>query len=603
MAKAKLEQEQNELRTLLGNGERIKFETTTKEKEFLEEQLQAGGRRAIVKKYQYSVAVNDDQLYWPFQGEFWRDELGTYQYTLTKGCIERKTANQNVSTRARRPRSEARGWDPFGRPRGADRPPRGHPGRHGRHRGLGHLRQPVRRRPARPLRAADPRGVGGGRCGGPGGCLRLRRAVGADAGGRRPVRLPPRTRSIRWWPSSAAGRLLLVINAGGVAAVAVTFARYALELTGAPITETAMAIVTIVGLAAINCLGVRSGSLVQGVLDGAQARSAGCADRPGLAVPPPPPPSAATPADGLLAFGGAMVPVLFAYGGWQTSCFIASEVRDPRRTLPRALMAGVVTVIVLYVGVSWVCLAGLGPAGLAATETPASALMRRTLGAARGHLHRPGHLHLHPGLPRPVAAHDAPGLLRHGQDGLFFRSVARVCRGPVPRWWPSSSWRRPASPWRSPAGTSRSSATWCSPTGCSSASPPPRCSWFAAAASAELGVDPLPGARPPWTTGGFVLVSALVVLVHRLGLPDQHRHRSGGAAGRSPGLLAADAEDVRAGTHPGKLTRDTVLPPHADPSHHHRLRRHGQRPRAGRGGAWRGRALARGAAHPRAPGR
>src|SRR5262249_8427622 len=97
MAKAKLEQEQNELRTLLGNSERIKFETTTKEKEFLEEQLQAGGRRAIIKKYRYSVAVNDDQLYWPFQGEFWRDELGTYQYTLTKGCIERKTANQNVS--------------------------------------------------------------------------------------------------------------------------------------------------------------------------------------------------------------------------------------------------------------------------------------------------------------------------------------------------------------------------------------------------------------------------------------------------------------------------------------------------------------------------
>jgi len=97
MAKGKLEQERAELRTLLSNAERIKFETTTKEKEFLEEQLQAGGRRAIIKQYKYSVAVNDDQLYWPFQGEFWRDELGTYQYTLTKGCIERKTASSNVS--------------------------------------------------------------------------------------------------------------------------------------------------------------------------------------------------------------------------------------------------------------------------------------------------------------------------------------------------------------------------------------------------------------------------------------------------------------------------------------------------------------------------
>jgi hypothetical protein len=98
MAKAKLEQEQGELRTLLGNGERIKFETITKEKEFLEEQLQAGGRTSIVKKYRYSVAVGDDQLYWPYQGEYWRDELGTYQYTLTKGCVDRTTANKPVSS-------------------------------------------------------------------------------------------------------------------------------------------------------------------------------------------------------------------------------------------------------------------------------------------------------------------------------------------------------------------------------------------------------------------------------------------------------------------------------------------------------------------------
>jgi hypothetical protein len=89
MAKGKLEFELAELKKLLTNGLRIKFETTTKEKEFLEEQLRAGGQAEIVKKYKYSVAVADDQLYWPYEGEYWRDELGTYQYTLTKGCIER----------------------------------------------------------------------------------------------------------------------------------------------------------------------------------------------------------------------------------------------------------------------------------------------------------------------------------------------------------------------------------------------------------------------------------------------------------------------------------------------------------------------------------
>jgi len=98
MAKGKLETELGGLKQLLANGLRIKFETVTKEKEFLEEQLKAGGQVSVVKKYRFSVAVADDQLYWPYEGEYWRDELGTYQYTLTKGCIQRDTANRNVQT-------------------------------------------------------------------------------------------------------------------------------------------------------------------------------------------------------------------------------------------------------------------------------------------------------------------------------------------------------------------------------------------------------------------------------------------------------------------------------------------------------------------------
>jgi hypothetical protein len=94
MAKGKLETELAELKKLLTNGLRIKFETTGKEKEFLEEQLRAGGKQDVVKNYRYSVAVSDDQLYWPYEGEYWRDELGTYQYTLTKGCIDREAANR-----------------------------------------------------------------------------------------------------------------------------------------------------------------------------------------------------------------------------------------------------------------------------------------------------------------------------------------------------------------------------------------------------------------------------------------------------------------------------------------------------------------------------
>lgn len=94
MAKAKLDFENGQLKTLRANGLRIKFETTDKEKEFLTELLQAGGQKQTVKKYKETQAVSDDQLYWPYYGEYWRDELGTYQYTLTKGCIERSSGSE-----------------------------------------------------------------------------------------------------------------------------------------------------------------------------------------------------------------------------------------------------------------------------------------------------------------------------------------------------------------------------------------------------------------------------------------------------------------------------------------------------------------------------
>src|SRR5208283_5425293 len=85
--------------------------------------------------------------------------------------------------------------------------------------------------------------------------------------------------------------------------------------------------------------------------------------------------------DLLTAIGAAMVPVLFAFGGWQTSNFIAEEVREPRKNLARALVMGVAGVIVLYVGVNFVCVRTLGPQGLADTRVPATAVMRVAMGS------------------------------------------------------------------------------------------------------------------------------------------------------------------------------------------------------------------------------
>jgi hypothetical protein len=87
-ARQKLEVERDALRELLEQALRIKIEVSRKEREALETSLASGSQVDVVRRYRFSTAVSDEHEYWPYQGEFWRDELGTYSYTLTKGCRE-----------------------------------------------------------------------------------------------------------------------------------------------------------------------------------------------------------------------------------------------------------------------------------------------------------------------------------------------------------------------------------------------------------------------------------------------------------------------------------------------------------------------------------
>ncbi|MCB1212183.1 MAG: APC family permease, partial [Verrucomicrobiales bacterium] len=52
------------------------------------------------------------------------------------------------------------------------------------------------------------------------------------------------------------------------------------------------------------------------------------------------------------SFAQSLVYVMYAYTGWNGAAYIASEVRDPQRNVPRALILGTVTVMVLYVGLN-----------------------------------------------------------------------------------------------------------------------------------------------------------------------------------------------------------------------------------------------------------
>jgi hypothetical protein len=88
-ARGKLEYERDQLRSMLAQALRIEIEVSRQEREALENSLAAGSQVEVVKNLRWTHAVSDEHLYWPYEGEFWRDELGTYSYTLTKGCKDR----------------------------------------------------------------------------------------------------------------------------------------------------------------------------------------------------------------------------------------------------------------------------------------------------------------------------------------------------------------------------------------------------------------------------------------------------------------------------------------------------------------------------------
>jgi basic amino acid/polyamine antiporter, APA family len=237
--------------------------------------------------------------------------------------------------------------------------------------------------------------------------------------------------------------LLLVIQTGGMAAVAVTFAKYLLELGGAQASDNHAAWFAAIALALltlINCLGVRAGSTTQNLfmilkLIAIAALVAfgltlnGAARSRGIETSTSPLPTLWNLPS---AFGVALIPVVFAYGGWQTACFVAGEVREPRRNLPRGLLLGVLGVIVVYLSVNFVCVHALGPEGLARTKTPASAVMRLALGEKGARFIAAGIAISTLGFLSQSMLTAPRVYFAMAEDGLFFKTLAKLNRARVP---------------------------------------------------------------------------------------------------------------------------------------------------------------------------
>jgi basic amino acid/polyamine antiporter, APA family len=183
--------------------------------------------------------------------------------------------------------------------------------------------------------------------------------------------------------------LLLVSQSGGMAAAAVTFAGYVTPWLGLHASEATaervLALMAIAIFTVVNALGVRQGTNAQNAF--MIVKIAAIAGFVAVGLFAPHAPAAATAASSgfvggsvIAAMGLAMVPVLFSYSGWQTSSFMSAELKDPHVTLPRGMIIGVVTVVVLYLAVNAVSLRALGVDNLAATNAPATAIAQLAFG-------------------------------------------------------------------------------------------------------------------------------------------------------------------------------------------------------------------------------
>ena len=221
--------------------------------------------------------------------------------------------------------------------------------------------------------------------------------------------------------------LLLVSQSGGAAASAVTFAAYFTALTHLHADPRLLAALTIVVFTLVNCLGVRTGATTQNTFMILKIAAIMGVILVGLSVAHPALAAQATaPPNPIGALGLALVPVLFAYSGWQTSSFMSGELRDPGKTLARGMLFGTGAVVLLYLGVNAVSIRALGETALAATTTPASAIVQIAVGPLGGQ------------IMAAIVALSTLGFISNqiltsprvyyqmAADGTFFRALARV---------------------------------------------------------------------------------------------------------------------------------------------------------------------------------
>lgn len=248
------------------------------------------------------------------------------------------------------------------------------------------------------------------------------------------------------------GWMYFTVSATGtMAALGVGFATYlgqafpALQaqrtvLGMGPVTVTRGHLIALAAIALqtlINIFGVKKGAILQNIATWAKFGAIGCFVVLGMllghgswthyhqAMP-----AAPGSASMLTAIGVALIAVFWAYDGWVYITFVAGEVKDPQRNLPRSLILGMMLVGVLYIAINAVYLYALPMKEIAAHEAVAqTAAVSMFSGRVAPWLSLMVALSCF-GAIGPCLMTGARVYYAMAEDGVFFRSLARV----HPRW-------------------------------------------------------------------------------------------------------------------------------------------------------------------------
>lgn len=173
---------------------------------------------------------------------------------------------------------------------------------------------------------------------------------------------------------------LVIIQTGSIGALSYVFADFAAQVfESGEDSKVWLTLAAVIGLTALNCLGIQSGKRTQNLLSITKAAGLLMLIVAGLSATG----SASLAVEKPVGEKGwplAMIMVLYAYGGWNDAAFVAADVKDRQRNIPRALLLGIGIITACYLLLNAAYLATLGFEGLRASGLPAGDAMKVVFG-------------------------------------------------------------------------------------------------------------------------------------------------------------------------------------------------------------------------------